>query len=502
MRIGGLASGMDIDSLVSELMKAERIPLDKLNQKKQTLEWQRDEYRDMNKLLDEFDRFIMDNMTLKSSVLKKKVTSTNTASVTATANSSAGSMNASITVNSTAKSATWISGKELTYTPPTDDMEIELEVTNGDGALATIKNSDGTTSNVIKITIKAGATIDEVLTQLSNKKELGISTFSESGQVAITKNDTGALSAIKLVDADAQNLFRELGFELDGSNNLTFDTTLGAKQGENANFTINGLNVTSKASNTFTINNVNYTLHSPGTSNVSVASDSDSMFNNITTFVNKYNELLEKINGKISEERYRDYLPLTDEEKEAMSEKQIEQWEERAKSGLIKNDSLLSGALSKLRTDFYNPVTSTTINPSYSQITHIGIKTSSNYLDKGKLLIDETKLREAIEKDPEAVFELFNSSGSTTSEKGLTKRLRETISTTINNIELKAGKASFTNQQYTIGRNLTQVYSQIDRFEDRLLLLEDRYWSQFTAMEKAIQQSNSQMSYLMQQFSM
>ena len=61
MRISGLASGMDIDKLVSDLMKAERMPLDKLKQKKQILEWQRDDYRSMNTLLQDLDSYIFNN---------------------------------------------------------------------------------------------------------------------------------------------------------------------------------------------------------------------------------------------------------------------------------------------------------------------------------------------------------------------------------------------------------------------------------------------------------
>ncbi|MET1032016.1 flagellar cap protein FliD N-terminal domain-containing protein, partial [Domibacillus tundrae] len=54
LRVGGLASGMDIESIVKNVMTAERMPLDKLKQKKQTLEWQRDQYREMNILLQDF----------------------------------------------------------------------------------------------------------------------------------------------------------------------------------------------------------------------------------------------------------------------------------------------------------------------------------------------------------------------------------------------------------------------------------------------------------------
>lgn len=72
MRIGGLASGMDIDQLVNDLMKAERIPLDKLYQKKQIFEWQRDAYREINKKLADFDQYLFNNFMLSSNFYKKQ----------------------------------------------------------------------------------------------------------------------------------------------------------------------------------------------------------------------------------------------------------------------------------------------------------------------------------------------------------------------------------------------------------------------------------------------
>ncbi|UZW67080.1 hypothetical protein OC195_04785 [Priestia flexa] len=96
VRIGGLASGMDIDQIVSDLMKAERMPLDKIKQKKQTTEWQRDQYREMNRLLTEF-RDSAFNMTLQSTYMVKSSSSADESKVTATATTSAG--NASYTLS-------------------------------------------------------------------------------------------------------------------------------------------------------------------------------------------------------------------------------------------------------------------------------------------------------------------------------------------------------------------------------------------------------------------
>jgi flagellar hook-associated protein 2 len=95
---------------------------------------------------------------------------------------------------------------------------------------------------------------------------------------------------------------------------------------------------------------------------------------------------------------------------------------------------------------------------------------------------------------------LFNNDNKNYSEKGIARRLRDTIKETIGKIEQKAGKTLWTNQQFAIGRSLIQLDSQIDRFEDRLKQIEDRYWRQFTAMEKAIQRSNEQSMYLMNAF--
>src|SRR3954453_16997638 len=95
LRIGGLASGMDIDSIVKNLMTAERMPLDKLKQKKQVLEWQRDDYRSMNTLLLNF-RTELTNMKLTTKYRARTTTSTNEAQVTATASSAASQSSYSI----------------------------------------------------------------------------------------------------------------------------------------------------------------------------------------------------------------------------------------------------------------------------------------------------------------------------------------------------------------------------------------------------------------------
>jgi flagellar hook-associated protein 2 len=501
MRIGGLASGMDIDKMVSDLMKVERMPLDKLKQKKQILEWQRDDYRSMNTLLQDLDNYIFNNLTLQSSMLKKKVTSSDESVVSATANASAANISTTINVTKIATSATWISVNPVDSITVNADTTLTISVTNGDG------NPPAT--NPVTITVKAGATLDSVISQLNNDPNLGVTVFrdTKTGKIVITKKDTGSQASLVIGDDTTAQFFQQLGFPKAATGSKLEDTDgdgdVDAQDsfivGTDAQFKINGF-TTSRSTNTFTINGVTYTLKKEGTATITTSSDTDAMFNVIKGFVDKYNEVIDKINAKLKEERYRDYPPLTDEQKEAMTEKQIELWEEKAKSGLLRGDSILSSGLNKMRMDLYTKVEGSNITSGFSQLAEIGITTSSNYLDGGKLIIDETKLRQKIQENPDAIYRLFNNDSTNYSEKGIARRLRDTIKDTIGKIEQKAGKTIWTNQQFAIGRDLNNINDQIKRFEDHLKEVEDRYWRQFTAMEEAINKANSQAMYLMNAF--
>ncbi|KQC48395.1 flagellar cap protein FliD [Geobacillus sp. Sah69] len=490
LRISGLASGMDIDKIVSDLMKAERMPLDKLKQKKQLLEWQRDDYRSMNTLLQGLDDYLFSNITLQSSMFKKTVSSSNESVVTATAGSSAANVATTIQVDRVATSAVWLSDEAVRVDKASfsvaADTTLTINVTNGDGS-----------TKQAAITVKKGTTLDGVIAQLNSNLDLGVSAFydEQTRRVSIMKKDTGAQASLVLADQATVDFFAQLGF----TNTVAGQELTGKTAGKDADITINGLRTT-RSSNTFTINGVTYTVKGTGTATVSVATDADAMFNAIKGFVDKYNEVIAKINAELKEERYRDYPPLTDEQKEAMTEKQIELWEEKARSGMLRGDSILSSALSQMRMNVYTKVEGANIPSGFSQLAQIGITTSSNYLDGGKLIIDETKLREKIKENPDAVYQLFNQDGATDAEKGIARRLRDTIKATIGKIEQKAGKTIWTNQQFAIGRDLIEINDQIDRFEDRLKQIEDRYYRQFTAMEEAIQRANQQSMYLMNAF--
>ncbi|MCM2978088.1 flagellar hook-associated protein 2 [Priestia aryabhattai] len=600
VRVSGLASGMDIDQIVSDLMKAERMPIDKMKKQKQTLEWQRDDYRSMNLLLSDFNNLAF-NMTLQSSYSSKTVSSADETKVKAAATSSAGNASYTLSNVTMATAAQTISTSIDSSMDPTKslwsqrgsmDSSVWTEKTveqaaitlSADtstvklakGAVSAVNQNTGTLNSIsvttdgtskaytVRIgttagtinynevfinedtgemtfgtTLTSGSTIEAfsyqqnvlnfsmttydstgkatgniqdggstpfefdgstslntLLTQISNSK-VGISAFFDEGtnKVVMTRKDTGNLSSVD--SPDGSNMVFSGAFLTTG-----FLQLAGNAKGTDAKFTLNGLETTRK-SNTFTTGGVTYTLQNnfTGDVRVNVSNDTQKVFDTIKDFVTKYNELIEKINGKITEERDRNYQPLTDQEREKLTDKQAEQWDDKAKSGLLKGDTILSSGLNQMRSNWYASVSG--VSGAFSQLTDIGISTSANYSDRGKLVIegDGTKLKEAIEKDPQSVMDLFMKSGSTTSEKGIVRRLRDTITQTVSKVEQRAGRSTWTSEQFLLGRNLKSVNSQITSFESRLTQVEDRYYRQFTAMEKAIQNANAQSAQLSQYFS-
>lgn len=506
MRIGGLASGMDIDKIVEDLMRAERIPLEKMKQEKQILEWRRADYREMNNLLRQLDETIFSGILMESTFLQKTVSSTNEDAVSAKALSLENNVTTQISVSQLAKVSSGVSQTSI-YSDPQFDPNATLESqsaylkSTNFGTQFTLKvfQPDGTVAQQTFTVDPATESLNDILDKI-NASGLGVTAYYDevTGKVAISTNHTGDNQ-----DTTVLNGAEIVVDEMDGqffSSVLQFGTTELAANGQNAVFTLNGL-TTERTTNTFTINDVTYTLKQVTTSpvTISTATDVEGIFESIKGFVEKYNETIEKINQELNEERYRDYPPLTDRQREELSEHEIELWREKARSGMLANDRILPEGLSQMRLDLYSPVQG--LDPAFDQLSEIGISTSDDYTERGKLIIDEAKLKEAIRTNPQAVYELFTNDGATFDEKGIALRLRETIGNTIEKVEQKAGNAGDTYAQYFMGRKLNRLEEEIDAFQARLDRIEDRYWRQFTAMEQAIQRANQQTYFLMQQFS-
>lgn len=365
-------------------------------------------------------------------------------------------------------------------------------------------NSDGEVDHTFFV--QASDSLNDVINDVNNSN-IGVTMFYDdaTGKMSLTRKESGDFNKSgeeiiipEKTDSSSYNFLSDtLGFG---------DST--ESGGENAKFTINGL-TTERTSNSFTINGVSYTLKntfntesnpsSPVT--ISVNNDTDTIFNNIKNFVDQYNDLISTVQSKLNEERYTDYPPLTDDQRSQMTDNQQDQWDEKAKSGLLKGDLTLTSALSNMRSLIYMPVQNANVSSAYNQLSSIGITTSPDYTQGGKLEIDEDKLRAAIENDPDSVENLFRGTGSSTSEEGIIQRLYDSVNNTYNTIVDKAGTSASVNSQFSIGKDLDQISKQIDDMNDKLDDLENKYYAQFDAMEQAIQQYNNQATSLASYFS-
>ncbi|MFE4712072.1 flagellar filament capping protein FliD [Paenibacillus sp. NPDC056722] len=495
MRIGGLASGMDIDSTVKQLMKAVRVPLDKLNQQKQLLEWKRDGYRNVSTTLVGFnEKLSLYNKTDSIDSKKASVTGASnvlTATATGAANNSV--LNISVTNLATASSVVSTNGKA-------NATKISDVYSGG---------ADSITIGTATISFEADETIDSLVKKINNNKNTGVTAVydSVSGNMSFTNRETG-----------------EKDISLSGALLTSLGMT-NVKKGEDATVMINGLKTT-QSSNNFTINGVNISLTGTSptgqTTQVQVTQDIDKMVDTIKSFVETYNATLATLNQKTSEERFRKFLPLSTEQKADMKDDEIKLWESKAKSGMLRNDSIVDKTLADMRAALVGDVVlpggsvlpDGSVVPKDAKInmTQIGITTGS-YSEKGKLVLDETKLREALQANPDKVTALFaqtdtSSKTDYTSRDGLFNRLKK-----INNISLgtlydKAGTSKVSSDPTVsfivssqMGQELRNFETRITDMNARLTMKENQYYKQFTAMETAMNKYNSTSSSLMSMLS-
>lgn len=518
-RVSGLSSGMDIDSMVTKLMTAERMPLDKIQQKKTYTEWQRDDYRTMNTALAELDKLIFDGIGKQSLLNKSTVTVSdpNALSVKSTGANFSGS----IEVERVATAANMTS--TLTGTDKIDPTKLLSEASFfGSSQTLVIQavNKDGSLGAEKTIDIEATDTLNSLIAKINEKSDVRAFYDQASGKFSMTAKNTGNAVAIDSFDGsetdvaeiklssrvkgtttpidESMNFFTnalKLGADNTAAETENFKRTVGT----NASVKYNGITI-ERASNTFTLDNAEITVKKKTTEPVTFSgvTDVDTAVDTIKKFVESYNALISNVKTKIGEQKNASYAPLTDAQKEAMSETEVKMWEEKARKGTLKNDSSLKSLLFSMRNSLSSSVTGVTLK----SLSNIGISTTKDYASGGKLEINETKLKAALAEDPTGVYELFMKDGDATKgERGIARKLRDSLSAAMKDISANAGTASSGNSTFTLGKLLTSYDDKISSFEEKLQAKETRYYKQFSAMEKAMQKANSQSSSISSYFS-
>ncbi|MBP2078914.1 flagellar hook-associated protein 2 [Oceanobacillus polygoni] len=504
MRIGGLASGIDTETIIKQLMDAERIPLDKMGQDKTKLEWQRDAFRDLNKKLLELDNMMLD-MKLSKTYNSKSIVSTMEGAVTATATAGASNGTYKINVKELASAAINV-GEELG-----NDFDVDAPLGSQSGPIVfTTFDKDGE-AQVHSYDISETDSLKDVMKRINDDPDNNVRmTYDNNAKKVILETTrTGNYNENEDIAGGSEIVFGKVviegeGISIEDGSDSFFTGLLKMNQGneqggDNAKFTYNDAYEVISKDNNYTLNGISFQFNDTTdgkNANLTINNDVDAAFDNIMAFVDKYNEVVELFNGSQQETRYRDFPPLTDAQREEMSEKEIELWEEKAKSGLLKGEGVITNGLFSMRQGWYSSVET---GGQFTTLTQIGISTSKDYLDGGKLIVDEEDLRAALQEDPAGVQKLFSNSEEGAS-RGLVNRLEDAVESTMKRINQSAGKGTDTLENYTIGKRMKDLDNRIGAFEDKLKSIEDRYWRQFSAMEQAISRMNNQSAMLMNAF--
>lgn len=497
MRITGMSTGIDTDAAIKEMMKAQRMPYDRLLQKRQIFEWQRDQFRDMNRKLTDYRNNKLFNFRLTSTFQAQRATVTgNTAALTATTSATSTPQTFNINVTTLATAATKnstgdITGGDPTFNPNAKLVNMGTQLGGFTNSTFSIKINDKT----VNVNVNNDS-LNDVLNRITSQTNVSAFYDSASGKVSFTAKESGLVNGA--AGNEANITFLDDGNFL--ADNLDIDVAGagGATAATNAALTINGM-ATTRTSNTFEINGTTINLLQAGgaQTTVRVGQDVTSQVNKIKEFITDYNDMLKTLQDKIVEPKYRSFKPLTAEEKEAMKESDIEKYEEKAQSGLLRNDSVLTMVESKMRTLVLQPVE--TGSAKYRTLSSIGITTGA-YQDKGKLQIkSEAKLRQALQEDPDAVIALFNKAGngdSNVSDTGIANRLYDSVRAGMDLIRRRAGTFGDLEANSFLGNQIFKLNKEITKKQEFLVDVENKLYKQFAAMERAMSNFNAQSSYL------
>ncbi|WP_142827606.1 flagellar filament capping protein FliD [Planococcus soli] len=487
MRVGGLASGMDTESIVKDMMKIQKMPLDKLMQQKTFTEWQQEAFRDTNLSMSNL-RTSASNLRLQSSFNSYSATSPapNSFTVATTANAMSGSYQVQVTsVASAAKlnSTLGITNTAGTAAKSTDQIGVAGKINIG--SISIDVASTDTFADVAKnLQDATAASVPALRASFDNTtSRFFIATKGMGADQAFTMNFTAA-------DGTTEN-----GALADKiiNNGAATATATGAADGS---IKFDGIDIGGLKSNQTTVNGITVNMLQASTtvSTINVQSNPEKPLAMIKDFVDKYNETIENLQKQLVEKRFPDFQPLSDEQKKDLTETEIELWEEKARSGLLRNDPVLKSAMQDLRRAFMDSVGGLA-EGNINHLSQIGINTGS-YTEGGKLFIDEAKLSAALTDKPDEVMALFTTRDA--AGNGVGARVYDTLNNVVKNLSEKAGSSSSSIDNSTLSKKIKQMNDEISRWQDRLTRVEDRYWKQFTAMEKALSQMNSQSTWMQQ----
>ena len=353
--------------------------------------------------------------------------------------------------------------------------------------------------------ITADTTVDGLLTAINNNKDAGVTAtyLGSENKFVLSSNEKGegrkiTLGADPKDTTDAANLiFGGVSQDgTDGEMSILYNGVQTTITSSSNTFSIDGLDI--RATNTFNTGSAT----AEGGVSFTASADTEKVTETVKKFIEAYNAMIDEVRTQATTKPDSNYKPLTDDQKNEMNETSIKNWEDKAKEGILYNSSALKDLDNATQGIFSSMMMN---GVSYDDLEKIGISFSDDYTAGGKIVFDEEKFKTAMDSDPEKVSDLF------TGTHGIVNTIDSTLSTYATRYASKNGnsygvlieeagseKLSLTLTNNSIYKELKDMQETITNLQSQLSTEQDRYISQFTQMERLINQMNSQSSYLSQ----
>jgi len=495
MRMSGLISGLDTESIISALVSSRQTKVDKTKGAQTKLEWKQDIWKDLNKELKSLQSAAQ-NMRFSSAYAKKITNVSNSSKASIITSGDAVDSVQSLEINKLAKTA-YLTGGEVATTEGSKATALSTLGDfgfSGEGSFD-IKDASGNVKKSISVT--ADTTISDVLTQLKDAG-LNASFDADNQRFFVSSKESGKDSDFNLVASDSKGseALDKLGLQATGNTEgVNYATKI---DGTNAEITLNGAKFTS-SNNVFSINGL--TITAMGTTakdeeiTLTTTTDTSGIYDSIKSFLKTYNSIVNKLSELYNADNVSKKNPLTDEEKDALSDTEAEKYTQNIKDGLLSGDSNLNNIISSITSSMASGYK---VGDTTMYLSTFGIGTlsyfSSGENEKYALHIDgdaddsetsgnEDKLKAMIAKDPSAIVSFF-----TQLSNGLYQSMNK-LSTSVN------GYRSFGSfyDDKKMKSDYTDYTSKITDLEEKMNAYEDKLYKQYSAMEKALAklQSNS-----------
>jgi flagellar hook-associated protein 2 len=512
---GGLASGLDRDALIEQLTLNTNNKITKTKQNITKQEWRQEAYNSItNQLMDMEDDFL--SYSGKTSIVNNDLYAKSV--ITTQGNSSSAAL---LTASGSSNLLDYVSVKGVSQLASSASFTSHQLTTEAGKASASSKLGDLTgfsgedissmTINGKSFDVTADSTINDLVKEI-NKSDAGVkATYVEStGQLMFFDKQTGEESKIELNET-AQRLFGGDGSNSTNGKDAEMYVSYGGSDpvkitSHTNTFNVDGLKIT--ANGTFGDIKVGYdgkvTSYDANASvSFTASANADKATEQVKKFIEAYNKLVEEVNTHVTTKPAKGYDPLTTEQEDEMTEKEIEKWNEKAKQGILYNDN----EVRDLAFEFHgmmNDIMNAGIK--YSDLESIGITLSSDHADGGQLSFDEDKFRKAMETDAEKVERIMSGSEDNTGfgaviNKQVTPYATRYASRNGNSygrlVEVAGSeKLSATKQKNQIYDKIKEYNSELDKWKDKLQMERDRYIKQFSNLETLINSMNTQSSYL------